>query len=77
MDPSAYEAFQRRIRAAIWRDLDPLEDEIESTERLPYDRLMPLLRAMGAFGPLIPEAFGGLGLTVTQYLPILAGFAKI
>lgn len=77
MDSEAYQAFRRRITTAIWRDLDPLEDEIETTGALPYDRLWPLLREMGAFKLLIPEAYGGLGLTVTQYLPILAEFAKI
>ena len=45
MDSEAYQAFRRRITTAIWRDLDPLEDEIETTGALPYDRLWPLLRA--------------------------------
>lgn len=77
MNPEAYKEFRRQICAAIWHDLDPLEDEIEASEKLPYDRLWPLLRQMGAFKLLIPEAYGGLELTVSQYLPILAEFAKI
>jgi alkylation response protein AidB-like acyl-CoA dehydrogenase len=77
MDQPTYLAFQRALVTAIWRDLDPLSDEIEASERLPYDRLMPALRAMGAFGLLIPEAYGGAGLTARQYVPIIAEFAKI
>src|SRR5919199_2897254 len=77
METKAYEDFRKKLFEAIWRDLDPLEHEIEETERLPYDKLFPLLREMRAFGLLIPEAYGGLGLTVSQYLPILAEFAKI
>lgn len=77
METKAYEDFRKKLFEAIWRDLDPLEDEIEETERLPYDKLFPLLREMRAFGLLIPEEYGGLGLTVSQYLPILAEFAKI
>lgn len=77
MDAQTYAELRRRIVEAIWRDLDPLEDEIETTGALPYDRLWPLLQRSDAFRLLIPEAYGGLGLSVAQYLPILAEFAKI
>jgi alkylation response protein AidB-like acyl-CoA dehydrogenase len=78
MEAKAYEEdFKEKLFEAIWRDLDPLEDEIEDTEKLPYDRLFPMLREMGAFGLLIPEEYGGVGLTVSQYLPVLAEFAKV
>jgi alkylation response protein AidB-like acyl-CoA dehydrogenase len=77
MDDTAYEAFKNELFTAIWRDLDPLEEEIENTESLPYDRLMPLLRGMRAFGLIIPEEYGGVGLSMAQYLPILGEFAKI
>lgn len=77
MEPEAYERFRKEFIAAIWRDLDPFEDEIERTERLPYDRLMPKLRAMGAFGLMTPHEYGGKGLSVTQYLPLLEELSKI
>jgi alkylation response protein AidB-like acyl-CoA dehydrogenase len=77
MDDVHYEEFREGIVAAIWRDLDPLEDEIEETERLPYDRLFPALREMGAFALTVPETYGGFGLTMSQYVPILAEFAKV
>lgn len=77
MDPTRYEEFREQIVAAIWRDLDPLEDEIEETESLPYDRLFPALREMGAFGLTMPEEYGGVDLTMSQYVPILAEFAKV
>ncbi|MEU6702063.1 acyl-CoA dehydrogenase family protein [Pseudonocardia sp. NPDC046786] len=77
MEQAAYEAFRRELFEAIWRDLDPLEEEIENNEALPYDRLMPLLREMRAFGLTIPEEYGGVGLTMTQYLPVLGEFAKV
>jgi alkylation response protein AidB-like acyl-CoA dehydrogenase len=77
MDEVRYEEFHSDIVASIWRDIDPLEDEIEETERIPYDKLFPALREMGAFALLIPEEHGGLGLTMSQYVPILAEFAKV
>jgi alkylation response protein AidB-like acyl-CoA dehydrogenase len=72
-----YETFRQEIFAAIWRDLDPFEQEIEDNEHVPHDRIDPLLRKMGAFGLLMPKDYGGIGLSTSQYLPILAEFSKI
>ena len=77
MDTADYEGFRDEIIRRIWSDLDPLEQEIEDNEQLPLDRLMPRLAEMGALGLLVPHAYGGRGLTIEQYLPILAEFAKI
>jgi alkylation response protein AidB-like acyl-CoA dehydrogenase len=77
LDQSTYEAFRRAIFEAMWRDLAPLAEEIEEREEIPRDRVWPALRDMGAFGLLIPEGYGGHGLTIAQYLPIIAEFAKV
>ena len=77
MDETTYESFRRQITESMWRELAPFEEEIEETETIPRDRIWPALREMGAFGLLIPEQFGGLGLTVRQYLPIIAELAKV
>jgi alkylation response protein AidB-like acyl-CoA dehydrogenase len=72
-----YQQFKKEIFAAIWRDLDPLEEVIENTEHLDHAIVDPLLRKMGAFGLMIPRRYGGIGLSTSQYLPILAEFSKI
>lgn len=72
-----YETFKKEIFAAIWRDLDPFEQEIEDNEHVPHEKVDPLLRKMGAFGLLMPKRYGGVGLSTSQYLPILAEFSKI
>jgi alkylation response protein AidB-like acyl-CoA dehydrogenase len=77
VEQQAYEALRARIFDTIWTTLDPLEQQIEDTESLPYDVLMPALREVGAFGLLVPTEYGGSGLTIRQYLPIIAEFAKI
>jgi alkylation response protein AidB-like acyl-CoA dehydrogenase len=77
MDAASYEDFRREIVGAIWRDLAPLETEIEDTEHIDNERLFPLLREMRAFALTLPESHGGLGLTMSQYVPILAEFAKV
>jgi alkylation response protein AidB-like acyl-CoA dehydrogenase len=77
VEQQAYEELRARIIDMIWTTLDPLEEQIEDTESLPYDVLMPALREAGAFGLLVPPEYGGAGLTIRQYLPIIAEFAKI
>lgn len=77
MDDTTYRGFRRRIQQAIWEELDPLEQQIEDEEQLPYKRIMPVLREVGAFGLLVPTAYGGAGLSIEQYLPIIAEFAKV
>lgn len=72
-----YEEFKRQIFEAIWRDLDPLEEQIENEEHIDHAVVDPLLRKMGAFGLMIPRRFGGVGLSTSQYMPILAEFSKI
>lgn len=72
-----YVALRDKVFDAIWKELDPLGQEIEDNEQIPYAKVWPVLRECGAFGLLIPREYGGSGLSITQYLPIVAEFAKI
>lgn len=73
----AYEKFFGELREFIWGELDAYEGEIERSGKVPNDDLFPRLRRMRCFGLLVPEAYGGVGLSVSQYLPVLGEFAKI
>ncbi len=77
LSQQAFEKFFRDVRDFIWSELDAYEGEIEATGRIPTDDLFPQLRRMRCFGLLVPEANGGVGLSISQYLPILAEFSKI
>lgn len=77
LEPRAYAELVERIRAAIWDRLEPLERQIEDEERVPYETVLPVLRECGAFGLLILQEYGGSGLSIRQYLPLIAEFAKI
>jgi alkylation response protein AidB-like acyl-CoA dehydrogenase len=77
MEARDYATLRERVREGIWARIDPLVEEIENEEQIPYGRLWPILQEMGAFGLLIPEEFGGSGLSVTQYVPLIAEFAKV
>lgn len=76
-DTAAYAELRDRISTAIWGKLDPLADLIEDQERIPHDVVWPVLRDCGALGLLVPREYGGYGLTIGQYLPIIAEFAKV
>lgn len=77
LNEKEYEYLWQRISAAIWEELDPLEQRIEDEEKIPYDIVLPILRDAGAFGLLVPRDYGGSSLSIKQYLPIIAEFAKI
>jgi alkylation response protein AidB-like acyl-CoA dehydrogenase len=72
-----YYTLRDRIFTAIWNQLDPLTEQIENEEHIPRDIVWPILRDCGALGLLIPAEYGGYGLTISQYLPIIAEFAKV
>src|SRR3954452_10412715 len=77
MESAEYEEFRRDAFERLWQDVAPLEAEIEDSESIPREKLWPALEKMGAFGWLIPEACGGHGLTVRQYLPLIAEVSKV
>jgi alkylation response protein AidB-like acyl-CoA dehydrogenase len=77
MDAQDYVKLRERIFDAIWNELDQFEAEIEDNEHLPLDRIEPILKRIGAYGLIIPREYGGSGMTMTQYLPIISEFAKI
>lgn len=76
MPEQEYVALRDRVFTGIWEELDPVAERIEEEERIPYDVVLPALRRMGAFGLLVPREYGGSGLSIKQYLPIIAEFAK-
>jgi alkylation response protein AidB-like acyl-CoA dehydrogenase len=77
LDAKTYRTFRRELVEFIWKELDRYEHEIERTGAIPRDDLFPRLRRMRCFGLMVPEAYGGVGLSVSQYVPILAEFSKI
>lgn len=77
MDERQYRALIEKTRSVLWGEIAALVPAIEEGARIPNETLFPLLRDIGAFGYLVPATFGGLGMTVRQYLPVIAEFAKV
>ncbi|MCG6881469.1 MAG: acyl-CoA dehydrogenase family protein [Deltaproteobacteria bacterium] len=72
-----YLDFKRSITDFLWKEVDPLVPQMEEKNHIPKEILFPKFREMGLFGLIIPEAYGGMGLTTVQYLPILAELSKV
>lgn len=77
MNDDEYEVLREQIAKAMWELIPPMEEEIEHTDVIPKDLLIPALQEVGAFGLLAPTKYGGAGLSVKQYLPILADLSRI
>jgi alkylation response protein AidB-like acyl-CoA dehydrogenase len=63
-DKVAWEQFRPRLEHFLTTQVDP--DEIERTGKIP-DSVIKGLFAIGAFGMKIPQQYGGLGFSYTNY----------
>ena len=77
MNNDTYEIYRRQVFDFLWQEVEPLAAGIEQSGVFPRDELFPKFREHGLWGLLIPECYGGKGLTTKQYLPFLAEFSKV
>lgn len=77
MRQQEYEKLKADIFKFLWDEVEPLVEEMESTGRMPKEVLFPKFRDHKLWALLVPEEYGGVGLTISQYLPILAEQAKV
>jgi alkylation response protein AidB-like acyl-CoA dehydrogenase len=72
-----YQAYLQDVKDFLWHEIDPLVPQIERDELIPFQVLRPRFQAHHLFDCLVPEAYGGLGLTTLQYAPVLKELAKV
>jgi alkylation response protein AidB-like acyl-CoA dehydrogenase len=77
VEHAEYQRLRERIFAAFWDELAALVEEIEAERRIPHERVWAVLREAGALGLLVPPECGGSGLTISQYVPVIAELAKV
>ncbi len=68
--PSEIAELKAAARRFVDRSVNPRWQEIERSERIPAD-IVEGVRELGLFGMLIPEEYGGLGLTIQAYTEVL------
>ena len=64
-DREAIDAFLAQVRRLVREQLVPREAEVAEADAIPAD-IVARMRGLGLFGMSIPEAHGGLGLTMEE-----------
>lgn len=63
---NAHAAYRERIRAFAEKEILPHADRLDREQTFP-DQHLPLLRAEGLFGALVPEEYGGSNFDTITY----------
>ena len=77
MSEQEFVAYRERAFRFIWEELAPLEDEIEETGHVPTETLWPSFLDMGFLGQMVPQEYGGLGLSEGQFLQFEKEWSKV
>lgn len=64
-DPETFEALLDSVRRFVRERLVPAENEVAETDQIP-EAIVQQMREMGLFGLTIPEAYGGLELSMEE-----------
>ena len=73
--PEDVERYRLAVREFVQTDLEPWAEKLEGLTKTPKG-LLDLLRDAGLLKLTFPEKYGGWGLSVAQYFPILEEVAK-
>ena len=77
MGQEAYDELMARLRALFWERLAPIVADAGLVQAPLWPQVKDLLAEAGVLGLLIPAEYGGSGLTVRQYLPVISELAKL
>jgi alkylation response protein AidB-like acyl-CoA dehydrogenase len=69
-------AIQETAREFARREVDPVVDEIDETQRYPRE-VMDKAGELGFLGILFPEEYGGAGLGYVEYVLVVAELSKV
>jgi acyl-CoA dehydrogenase len=69
LDQETLNQLLETISKFVDNRLRPLESQVGQEDRMPED-LVEEMKAMGLFGLTIPEAYGGLGLTMSEEVQV-------
>ncbi len=75
VSPERLRAYQEEIRTFVLGELERVAEEIEQTRATPPD-LWARLADRALLGLTLPAAYGGWGLSLSEYLPILETVAQ-
>ncbi|MCU0729187.1 MAG: acyl-CoA dehydrogenase family protein [Sphingopyxis sp.] len=67
MDSETFDSFIVQLRRYVRERLIPAEADVIAQDRIP-DAILNEMRELGLFGITIPEAYGGAGMNISQYI---------
>ncbi len=70
LDPQTLHQFLDTVQRFVRERLQPAEEEVAATDAVP-PALIDEMRRLGLFGMTIPEAHGGLGLSMSEEVQVL------
>ncbi len=75
MDLETFSLFKSAIRRFVDERLIPNEDRVEAEDEVP-EEIVQEMRDLGLFGLSIPEAYGGLGVTMGEEVALVQELAR-
>jgi acyl-CoA dehydrogenase len=75
LDADTFDALIETIRRFVAERLRPLEEKVAEEDEVP-EEIVREMREMGLFGLSIPEAYGGLGLTMSEEVRVALEFGR-
>ncbi len=75
LDAETFELMKDAVARFVREKLVPAEDTVEETNDVP-EEIIQEMRELGLFGLSIPEAYGGLGLSMAQECHIIHELCK-
>jgi acyl-CoA dehydrogenase len=67
MDAESFDVFIEQLKRYVRERLVPAEPRVFALDRVPDD-ILAEMRDMGLFGLTVPEAYGGAGMNISQYI---------
>lgn len=71
VDPETFDQLRQTVRRFVQERLVPLERQVDDVDEVP-ESVIADMRDLGLFGLTIPQAYGGLGLSLGQEVEIVA-----
>jgi len=75
LDPESFDLLLAAVQRFVRERLVPAEQHIEEHDEVP-PALVEAMKEMGLFGLTVPEAFGGVGLSVSQEVQVNFEFGQ-
>ena len=75
LDPETFDALIDTVRRFVAERLRPLEEKVAEEDEVP-EEIVREMRELGLFGLSIPEAYGGLGLTMSEEVRVALEFGR-